>query len=236
MKPLKAHRMKLFLPSSFWKTAFAWVLLGALVIGHAQTPDQGSLVLAGTITKTTCVLNFGDAQSTLAGRKTLSFGSIPTSQIPQGLGQGFENVAPKQTVILSVTNADGKTCDSLGTGKWDVGVSINPSRLHPQFNLILLSDGDRSATPRAFTEEIGIKLETTVNGTVGATEVRLDKPVFTPVGGAGTFTLLSNSLATTPTLLATDKLALSAQYLTLTTGPKSPGAYSAAVALSVFYL
>ena len=220
---------------TLWKSAFAWVLLGALTIGHAQTPDQGSLVLAGTISKATCVLNFGDAQSTLAGRKTLSFGSIPTSQIPQGLGQGFENVAPKQTVILSVTNADGKTCDSLGTGKWDVGVSINPSRLHPQFNLILLSDGDRSATPRAFTEEIGIKLETTVNGTVGATEVRLDKPVFTPVGGAGTFTLLSSPSSTAPSLLATDKLALSAIFFTLSRVAKSPGAYTVAIPLTVFY-
>ena len=214
-----------------WARA-TWLFMGALSIGHAQTPDQGSLVLSGTITKTTCGLNFGDAQSTLAGRKTLSFGSISTANIPSENGRSF---ATKQTVILSVTNADGNTCDGIGSGKWDVGVSINPSRLHPQFNLILLSDGDRSATPRAFTEEIGIKLETTVNGTVGATEVRLDQPVFTPVGGAGTFTLLSNSLATTPTLLATDKLALSAQFLTLTTGPKSPGAYSAAVALSVFY-
>ena len=103
----EADRMQFLSIPTLWKSAFAWVLLGALAIGHAQTPDQGSLVLAGTITKTTCVLNFGDAQSTLAGRKTLSFGSIPTSQIPQGLGQGFENVAPKQTVILSVTNADG---------------------------------------------------------------------------------------------------------------------------------
>ena len=220
---------------TLWKTAFAWVLLGALTIGHAQTPDQGSLVLSGTISKTTCVLNFGDAQSTLAGRKTLSFGSIPTSQIPQGLGQGFENVAPKQTVILSVTNADGKTCDSLGTGKWDVGVSINPSKLSPSFLFVLLSDGDRSATPRTFTEEVGVILQSTKNGTVGTTNVRLDQKPFSPVGGGGAFTLLSSPSSTAPSLLATDKLALSAIFLTLSRGAKSPGAYSVAIPLTVFY-
>jgi type 1 fimbria pilin len=235
MRHFEAHHIKYLLTPSLWKTAFAGVLLGALSMGHAQTNDQGTLNFSGTISKTTCVLNFGDAQSTLAGRKTLSFGSIPTSQIPQGLGQGFEDVAPKKTVILSVTNADGNTCDGIGSGKWDVGVSINPSRLHSQFNLILLSDGDRQATPRTFTEEIGIKLETTVNGAVGATEVRLDQPIFTPVGGAGTFTLLSNSFAIAPTLRAADRLALSAQFLTLTTGPKTPGAYSVAIPLTVFY-
>ena len=217
------------------KPALAGVLLGALAIGQAQTPDQGSLVLSGTITKTTCVLNFGDAQSTLSGRKTMSFGPIPTSKIPEGLGQGFENVAPKQTVILSVTNADGNTCDGVGSGKWDVGVSIDPSRLHSTFGIMLLSDGDRSATPRTFTEEIGILLQTTVNGAVGNNNVSLNIKNYTPNGGAGTFTLLSSASATAPALLATDKLALSAQFVTLTTGPKSPGAYSTAVALSVFY-
>ena len=227
--------MKILLTPALWKTAFAWVLLGAMAIGHTQTPDQGALVLSGAITKTTCVLSFGDAQSTLSGRKTLSFGSISPSLIPQGLGQSFANVAPKQTVILSVINADGNTCDGIGTGKWDVGVSIDTSRLHATFGTVLLSDGDRSATPRTFTEDIGILLQTTINGAVGDNDVSLNTKNFTPNGGASTFTLLSSSSAIAPTLLATDKLALSAQFVTLTTGPKSPGAYSAAVALTVFY-
>jgi type 1 fimbria pilin len=227
--------MNFLLSPSLWKTALAWVLLGALSMGHAQTNDQGTLDFSGTISKTTCVLNFGDTQSTLSGRKTLSFGSIPATKIPSGSGQGFLSVAPKQTVILSVTNADGNTCDGIGSGKWDVGVSINPSRLGAIISFAVLSDGDRSATPRTFTEEIGIVLQSTKNGTVGTTDIRLDNRVFTPVGGAGTFTLLSNSSATTPQLLAADKLAVSAQFVTLTSGTKTPGAYSVAIPLTVFY-
>jgi type 1 fimbria pilin len=227
-----ADRMQFLSIPTLWKSAFAWVLLGALTIGHAQTPDQGSLVLSGTISKTTCVLNFGDAQSTLAGRKTLSFGSISTANIPTDSGLSF---ATKQTVILSVTNADGNTCDGIGSGKWDVGVSIDSSKLSPSFLFVLLSDGDRSATPRTFTEEVGVILQSTKNGTVGTTNVRLDQKPFSPVGGGGAFTLLSSPSSTAPSLLATDKLALSAIFFTLSRVAKSPGAYTVAIPLTVFY-
>jgi type 1 fimbria pilin len=201
-------------------------------MGHAQTNDQGTLDFSGTITKTTCVLSFGDAQSTLSGVKTLSFGSISTASIPSGRGLSF---GAKQTVILSVTNADGNTCDGIGSGKWDVGVSIDPSKLSPSFLFVLLSDGDRSATPRTFTEEIGIILQSTKNGTVGTTNVRLDLKTFSPVGGGGSFTLLSSPTSTAPSLLATDKLALSARFMTTSNVTKSPGAYSVAIPLTVFY-
>ena len=237
MRPLEAHRMKLFLPSSIWKTAFAWVLLGALAIGHAQTPDQGSLVLAGTISKTTCVLNFGDAQSTLSGQKTLSFGSIPTSQIPTGQFQGFVNVAPKKTVILSVKNADGSTCDGIGSGKWDVGISVTTANVVSATGgtKVLQSDGDRSATTKTFTLDIGIVLQTTKNATEGTANVVLDNKPFTPIGGASAFTLLSSPNASTPGLLATETLAVSAQFITLTSGTRTPGAYSVSIPLTVFY-
>jgi type 1 fimbria pilin len=224
--------MKLLLTPSLWKTAFAGVLLGALSMGHAQTNDQGTLNFSGTISKTTCVLNFGDAQSTLAGRKTLSFGSIPTSLIPTGQFQGFANVAPKQTVILSVKNADGSTCDGIGTGKWDVSIRV------PTANLVtatggtkaIQSDGDRDATPRRFTTDIGIVLQTSVNATVGNTNVDLELN-----SGGSTFGFLSGPGTLAPGLLANDTLAVSAQFLTLTSGTRTPGAYSVAIPLSVFY-
>jgi type 1 fimbria pilin len=224
--------MNFLLSPSLCKTALAWVLLGALSMGHAQINDQGTLDFSGTISKTTCVLSFGDAQSTLAGRKTLSFGSFSTASIPSERGRSF---GTKQTVILSVTNADGNTCDGIGSGKWDVGVSIDPSKLSPSFLFVLLSDGDRSATPRTFTEEIGVILQSTKNGTVGTTNVRLDLKPFSPVGGGGTFTLLSSPTSTAPSLAATDKLALSAIFLTISNVAKSPGAYSVAIPLTVFY-
>ena len=225
--------MKLSWTPNLCKMAFAGVLLGALAMGHAQTNDQGTLDFSGTITKTTCVLNFGDAQSTLAGRKTLSFGSISTASIPSDRGRSF---GTKQTVILSVTNADGNRCDGIGdNGKWDVGVSIDPSKLSPSLVFGLLSDGDRSATPRTFTEEIGVILQSTKNGTVGTTNVRLDLKTFSPVGGGGTFTLLSSPTSTAPSLAATDKLALSAIFMTISNVAKSPGAYSVAIPLTVFY-
>jgi len=224
--------MKLLLTPTLWKTAFAGVLLGALSMGHAQTNDQGTLNFSGTISKTTCVLNFGDAQSTLAGRKTLSFGSIPTSLIPTSEFQGFLSVAPKQTVILSVKNADGSTCDGIGTGKWDVTVTV------PTANLVtatggtkaIQSDGDREAIPRRFTTDIGIVLQTSVNATVGNTNVDLE------LNSAGsTFGFLSGPGTLAPGLSATDTLAVSAQFLTLTSGTRTPGAYSVAIPLSVFY-
>jgi type 1 fimbria pilin len=229
--------MKNLLTPSLWKTAFAGVLLGALSMGHAQINDQGTLDFSGTISKTTCVLSFGDAQSTLAGRKTLSFGSIPTSQIPTGQFQGFLSVAPKQTVILSVKNADGTTCDGIGNnGKWDVTVTV------PTANLVtatggtkaIQSDGDRAAIPRRFTTDIGIVLQTSVNATVGNTNVDLE------LNSAGsTFGFLSGPGTLAPGLSANDTLAVSAQFLTLTStavvGPRTPGAYSVAIPLSVFY-
>ncbi|CAN1494192.1 hypothetical protein MCERE1_00280 [Burkholderiaceae bacterium] len=222
---------------TLWKTAFAWVLLGALAIGHAQAPDQGTLVLAGTLTKPTCVLNFGDALSTLNGRKTMSFGSISPSKIPTGQFQGFTNVAPKQTVILSVKNADGSTCDGIGTGKWDVGISVTAANVVTASGgtKALQSDGDRSATPQSFTSDIGIVLQTTKNATEGTANVVLDNKPFTPTEGTGTFTLLSSPNASIPGLVATDTLALSAQFLTLTSGTRTPGAYSVAIPLTVFY-
>jgi type 1 fimbria pilin len=229
--------MKLSWTPSHWKTAFAGVLLGALSMGHAQTNDQGTLNFSGTISKTTCVLNFGDAQSTLAGRKTLSFGSIPTSLIPTSQFQGFLSVAPKQTVILSVKNADGSTCDGIGNGKWDVSIRV------PTANLVtatggtkaIQSDGDRTAIPRRFTTDIGIVIQTSVNATVGNTNV--DVNTLTSAGSS--FALLSGPGSSPPGLLANETLAVSAQFLTLTStavvGPRTPGAYSVAIPLSVFY-
>jgi hypothetical protein len=233
MKPLEAHRMKLFLPSSFWKTTFAWVLLGALAIGHAQTPDQGSLVLAGTISKTTCVLNFGDAQSTLSGQKTLSFGSIPTSQIPTAQFQGFLNVAPKKTVILSVKNADGSTCDGIGSGKWDVRTSVTAANVVTATGgtKALQSDGDRAATPQRFTLDIGVVLQTSINATEGVTNVDLNGLT----SGGTAFAFLSGPGSNPPGLSATDTLAVSAQFLTLTSGTRTPGAYSVAIPLAILY-
>ena len=225
--------MKLLLTPTLWKTAFAGVLLGALSMGHAQTNDQGTLNFSGTISKTTCVLNFGDAQSTLAGRKTLSFGSIPTSLIPTAQFQGFVNVAPKQTVILSVKNADGSTCDGIGTGKWDVRTTVPTANIVTATGgtKVLQSDGDRGATPLRFTLDIGIVLQTTVNAPTGNTTVDLN----TLSSGGSSFAFLSGPGSNPPGLSANDTLAVSAQFLTLTSGTRTPGAYSVASPLGVFY-
>jgi hypothetical protein len=129
-------------------------------MGHAQTNDQGTLVLSGTISKTTCVLSFSDAQSTLGGRKTLSFGSITPANIPLEQFAGATIPKPKLTVILSVQNADGAHCDGIGSGKWDVGISITDlTRVVTTSggSKLLLSDGDRLALPRRFTDEIGVR-------------------------------------------------------------------------------
>jgi type 1 fimbria pilin len=239
MRHFEAHHMKLSWTPSLWKTALAWVLLGALAMGHAQTNDQGTLDFSGTITKTTCVLNFGDAQSTLSGVKTLSFGSIPASNIPltQFSGLGIA----KKTVILSVQNADGANCDGIGSGNWDVGISITDlTRVVTTSggSKLLLSDGDRSASPRSFTEEIGVRLMTAVNASEGTIDKRVnfEEKKYTPPGSASAFTLLSSSIATAPGLSVSDKLAVTAEFLTTTAAAtRSPGAYTVAIPLTVFY-
>ena len=224
--------MKLLHTPTLWKTTFAWVLLGALAIGHAQTPDQGSLVLSGTISKTTCVLNFGDAQSTLSGVKTLSFGSIPMSKIPGGQFQGVDLIGP-QTVILSVKNADGSTCDGIGSGKWEVRTSVTAANVVTATGgtKALQSDGDRAATPQRFTLDIGVVLQTSINATEGVTNVSLDGLT----AGGTAFAFLSGPGSNPPGLSATDTLAVSAQFLTLTAGTRTPGAYSVAIPLAILY-
>jgi len=216
--------------------------MGALSMGHAQTNDQGTLVLSGTISKTTCVLNFGDAQSTLGGRKTLSFGSITPANIPLEQFAGATIPKPKLTVILSVQNADGAHCDGIGSGKWDVGISITDlTRVVTTSggSKLLLSDGDRAASPRTFTGEIGVRLTTAVNASEGTLDKRVNFDVknYTPPGSASAaFTLLSDSSATAPGLSASDKLAVTAEFLTTTAAAtRSPGAYTVAIPLTVFY-
>ena len=234
----EADHMKLLHTPTLWKTTFAWVLLGALSIGHAQTPDQGSLVLAGTISKTTCVLNFGDAQSTLSGVKTLSFGSIPMSKIPGAKFQGVDQIGPK-TVILSVKNADGSNCDGIGSGKWDVGISIPDTQsINTGFGTDVLLAGDPATVDAKFTKELGIFLQTTKNDTLGTTTLNFKtRKRFTPPGSGTAFTLLSSDLATAPGLLANETLALSARFITVTdvVGSRQPGAYTVAIPLTVFY-
>ena len=228
--------MKLSWTPSLWKTALAWVLLGALAIGHAQTNDQGTLNFSGTISKTTCVLNFGDAQSTLTGVKTLSFGSIPASRIPVGDWQGLDLIGAK-TVVLSVKNADGSTCDGIGSGKWDVGISIPDTQSTPSgFGTDVLLAGDPSTVNARFTKELGIFLQTSKNATVGTTTLNFRNKPFTPSGSGTAYTLLSSSNATVPGLLANETLALSARFITTSVRDgRQPGGFSVAIPLTVFY-
>jgi type 1 fimbria pilin len=236
MRHFEAHHMKLSWTPSLWKTALAWVLLGALAIGHAQTNDQGTLNFSGTISKTTCVLNFGDAQSTLTGVKTLSFGSIPASRIPVGDWQGLDLIGAK-TVVLSVKNADGSTCDGIGSGKWDVGISIPDTQSTPSgFGTDVLLAGDPSTVNARFTKELGIFLQTSKNATVGTTTLNFRNKPFTPSGSGTAYTLLSSSNATVPGLLANETLALSARFITTSVRDgRQPGGFSVAIPLTVFY-
>jgi type 1 fimbria pilin len=239
MRHFEAHHMKLSWTPSLWKTAFAGVLLGALAMGRAQTNDQGTLNFSGTISKTTCVLNFGDAQSTLTGVKTLSFGSIPVTKIPGGDFQGLNQIGSK-TVILSVKNADGSTCDGIGNnGKWDVGISIpNTQITNNGFGAgtdVLLA-GDPNTVDARFTKELGIFLTTSKNATVGTTTLNFSNKRFTPSGSATAFTLLSGHTATAPALSANETLALTATFITTNVNNgRQPGAYSVAIPLTVFY-
>ena len=212
--------------------------MGTLAICHAQTENQGSLALTGAISITTCVLDFGEASSTLSGRKTLAFGSIPTSKIPTGKYEELTQI-PSQTVIFSVKSANGTACDGIGSGKWDVAIDIpalvSESNTNDDTDVLLAVNPQVVNT--ALIKELGLVLATTKNSNLGETKVRFRKnKLYTPPGSNTAYTLLSSSTATTPGLSATDTLALTVNFMTTSTeAGRTPGAYSTAVPLFVFY-
>ena len=231
--------MKLLWKPNLWATFLAWVLLSTQAICHAQTANQGSLALTGAISITTCVLDMGTPGSTASGVRTLAFGSIPTSKMPRFPWNG--SFVPDQTVIFSVKNADGTTCAGMGTGKWDVGISIPDSHsLVTDNGVSVLLAGDSNSVNATFTKELGFHFKADKNVTKATNQVNFKtNKKYTPPGSGTAYTLLSDDQATAPGLSATDTLALTVfgtttSFLNTTNGAQ-PGAFSASVPLTVFY-
>jgi len=220
-----------------WARAMC-LFMGALSMGHAQTNDQGTLDFSGTITKTTCVLSFGDAQSTLSGVKTLSFGSIAASKIPTTEEKiGFSGT---RSFTISVQNAAGETCDSIGSSKWDVQVQIPTEFLRPRFfdgpavtHAILSTSNAKDADGKLIaTREIGIILRTAIGNNA------LSNPLSLLNASTANKVFLSDPSQTTPQLSAGQTLTVQAEFTTTSAqngSSRLPAPYTASIPLTVLY-
>jgi len=203
-------------------------LLAFYTHSNAQAAkDQGTLIINGQISASTCTLDMGDTGSTGAGSKTLNLG---TTAAPAATGTAGATLGTAQTVIFKVTNpTDGTSC-SLGTGntKWDIGINLQSSQYTTVGSqTLLLSAG----TDTSMAKNVGVLIKTSFGQSVtaGATALDLSK------GALGYGTLLSGNTSA-PAVLPTESIALTAQFAR-TSGTVAPtaGAFTATIPLNVWY-
>jgi len=202
-------------------------LLAFYTHSNAQAAkDQGTLIINGQISASTCTLDMGDTGSTGAGSKTLNLG---TTAAPAATGTAGATFGTAQTVIFKVTNGEGASC-SLGTGntKWDIGINLLSSQYTTVGSqTLLLSAG----TDTSMAKNVGVLIKTSFGQSVtaGATALDLSK------GALGYGTLLSGNTSA-PAVLPTESIALTAQFAR-TSGTVAPtaGAFTATIPLNVWY-
>ena len=119
--------------------------------------DSGTLNINGQISSTTCVLNMGDTAATASGVKTLQLGSTAA---PAAAGVAGATFGTAQSVVFTVTNANGTTCTFGGTPAntlWDIGLTPGTYQtVTAGGNVLLLSSGT-SATGAA--ANVGVLLK-----------------------------------------------------------------------------
>jgi hypothetical protein len=200
--------------------------LGVHLASLAQAPaDQGSLIINGQISASTCLLDMGDAGSTGGGSKTMNLGTFTTTAAPAGVAGTTFGTA--QTVLFSVKSADGSgaNCTLGGSGKWDIGINIPSAEISS--NGLLLSGG----TAANIAQNIGVLLKTSFGNTVTAGATNLVLTAGSPTYGV----LLSSSSASAPQAAATDKIALTAQFARTTASAPTTGVFTSTIPLNVFY-
>ena len=200
---------------------------------HAQAAnDSGTLIINGQISASTCVLSMGDGASTANGSKTLNLGTFTTTNAGTTDGATF---SAAQSVVFGIqnTNGSGAVC-TLGAGNtfWDIGINLQSSQVssittgaNAGTNNVLLSGGTSGVAGG-----VGVLIRTSTGPavTTGTTNLNLLR------GGFNGNTLLSGS-ESFPAVLPANKIALTAQFVTLGTGAATAGAYTATVPLTVWY-
>jgi len=193
--------------------------------------DQGSLIITGQISASTCLLDMGDAGSTGGGSKTLSLGSYTTAVAGAASATGG-TFGTAQTVLFSLKSADGSgsACTfSGGASKWDIGINVGATEyVTADSKTLLLSGGTASNV----AQNVGVLLKTSVGGaavTAGGTNLNL-------AAGSATYgVLLSSSSASAPQAAATDKIALTAQLARTNATAPTTGVFSATIPLNIYY-
>ena len=190
--------------------------------------DSGTLNINGQISSTTCVLNMGDTAATASGVKTLQLGSTaaPTTG---GAGATFGTA---QSVVFTVTNANGTTCNFGGTPAntlWDIGLTPGTYQtVTAGGNVLLLSSGT-SATGAAANVGVLLKGSFGTGVTTGANNLNLNL-VNPPYG-----VMLSGSTSA-PAASAAHSIAVTAQFArTSAVSAPTAGAFSATLPLTVWY-
>ena len=191
--------------------------------------DSGTLNINGQISSTTCVLNMGDTAATASGVKTLQLGSTAA---PAAAGAAGATFGTAQSVVFTVTNANGTTCTFGGTPAntlWDIGLTPGTYQtVTAGGNVLLLSSGT-SAT--GATANVGVLLKGSFGTgvTTGANNLNLNL-VNPPYG-----VMLSGSTSA-PAALAAHSIAVTAQFArTSATVAPTAGAFSATLPLTVWY-
>ena len=190
--------------------------------------DSGTLNINGQISGTTCVLNMGDTAATASGVKTLQLGST-TAPTTGGAGATFGTA---QSVVFTVTNANGTTCNFGGTPAntlWDIGLTPGTYQtVTAGGNVLLLSSGT-SATGAAANVGVLLKGSFGTGVTTGTNNLNLNL-VNPPYG-----VMLSGSTSA-PAASAAHSIAVTAQFArTSAVSAPTAGAFSATLPLTVWY-
>ena len=187
--------------------------------------DSGTLNINGQISSTTCVLNMGDTAATASGVKTLQLGSTAA---PAAAGAAGATFGTAQSVVFTVTNANGASCFS-GNTLWDIGLTPGTYQtVTAGGNVLLLSSGT-SATGAAANVGVLLKGSFGTGVTTGANNLNLNL-VNPPYG-----VMLSGSTSA-PAALAAHSIAVTAQFArTSATVAPTAGAFSATLPLTVWY-
>ena len=203
--------------------------LGLHLATHAQAAnDSGTLIINGQISASTCVLSMGDGASTANGSKTLNLGTFTTTAAGTTDGVTFGTA---QTAVFSIlsTAGNGATCTLGGTNTlWDIGINLSSSQVSSisgGVNSVLLSGGTSGVATG-----VGVLIKTSKGAavTAGATNLNL------LLGGFNGNTLLSGSTSF-PSVLPSEKIALTAQFVKVGAGTAGVGAFTATVPLTVWY-
>ncbi len=204
--------------------------LGMHLAAQAQAVnDQGTLIITGQISNTTCVLSMGDLGSTNAGVKSINLGTYTTAVANAATTNGgtFGNAI---STTFSVKNADGSACSANGASKWDIGINLASSQVTTtSTGTTLLVSGGTSG----IAGNVGVLLKTSFGSGVTAGTTNLN--LLSTAGGAYGVLLSGGTTASAPQVNFADNLAVTAQFARTNSTAPTSGVYTATIPLNVWY-